>query len=100
MRAQVTSVSFLKKASGISDLVQVRYTKSKRLGSGGEPEVTHWIATLQYVYAKPSSDPQTRSWNPLGFKITYFHPESEVAAPQTATASTTTTDSSANGTKQ
>ena len=67
-----------KRASGVSDLAQVRYVRAKR-AAGGEHEVaTHWIATLQYAYADPSSDPKMRSWNPLGFKILDFRTEPEV----------------------
>jgi len=78
VRAQVTSVTFFKRATGDSDLAQVRYIRAKR-AAGGEREVaTHWIVTLQYAYADPSSDPKMRSWNPLGFKILDFRSELEV----------------------
>jgi type IV secretion system protein VirB8 len=78
VRAQVTSVTFFKRGTGVSDLAQVRYVRAKR-AAGTEHEVsTHWIATLQYAYADPSSDPKMRSWNPLGFKILDFRPELEV----------------------
>ena len=69
VRAQVTSVSFFKRASGVTDLAQVRYVKAKRPAGSATEEVTHWIATLQYAYADPSTDPKVRGWNPLGFKI-------------------------------
>jgi type IV secretion system protein VirB8 len=78
VRSQVTSVSFFKRASGVADLAQVRYVKSKRAAGSSSEEATHWIATLQYVYADPSSDPKVRAWNPLGFKIVDFRPEREV----------------------
>jgi type IV secretion system protein VirB8 len=78
VRAQVTSVTFFKRSTGDSDLAQVRYIRAKR-AAGGEHEVaTHWIVTLQYAYADPSSDPKMRSWNPLGFKILDFRSELEV----------------------
>jgi len=86
VRAQVTSVSFFKRASGVSDLAQVRYVKAKRAAGAAMENTTHWIATLQYAYADPSSDPKIRGWNPLGFKIVDFKPEPEVlpdAAPLT-----------------
>jgi type IV secretion system protein VirB8 len=78
VRVQVESVSFFKRASGVSDLAQVRYLKAERQGSGAQERFTHWIATLQYAYGAPSGDPQTRRWNPLGFKIVDFTSEPEV----------------------
>jgi type IV secretion system protein VirB8 len=86
VRAQVTSVSFFKRASGVQDLAQVRYVKAKRSAGSAVEEATHWIATLQYAYADPSTDPKVRGWNPLGFKIVDFRPETEVLAEPTAPA--------------
>jgi len=78
VRAQVSSVSFFKRASGVADLAQVRYVRAKRAAGSASEETTHWIATIQYVYADPSSDPKIRGWNPLAFKIVDFRPEPEV----------------------
>jgi type IV secretion system protein VirB8 len=92
VRAQVSSISFFKRASGVGDLAQVRYTKARRAAGSETEETTHWIATLQYAYADPSSDPKLRGWNPLGFKIVDFKPEPEVIAeapPVAALAQTT-----------
>src|SRR5438270_10359490 len=89
VRSQVTSISFFRRASGVGDLAQVRYTKAKRTAGSATEEATHWTATLQYAYADPSSDPRVRSLNPLGFKIVDFRPEPEVLtdpAPATAAA--------------
>jgi type IV secretion system protein VirB8 len=96
VRSQVTSVSFFKRASGIADLAQVRYVKSKRAAGSSSEEATHWIATLQYVYADPSSDPKVRAWNPLGFKIVDFRPEREVV-PEGPQAGSTLAAASATG---
>jgi type IV secretion system protein VirB8 len=92
VRAQVTSVSFFKRASGVGDLAQVRYVKAKRPAGSANEETTHWIATLQYAYADPSTDPKIRGWNPLGFKIVDFKPEPEVLtdAPSAAPATSAT----------
>ncbi len=91
VRAQVTSVSFFRRASGVGDLAQVRYVKAKRTAGSATEEATHWIATLQYAYADPSSDPRVRSFNPLGFKIVDFRPEPEVLSdPAAATAAAAT----------
>jgi type IV secretion system protein VirB8 len=88
VRVQVTSVSFFTRASGLSDMAQVRYLKAAQQGPGAEESVTHWLATVQYAYAEPAKDPRTRRWNPLGFKILDFRTEPEVlldsSAPQRA----------------
>jgi type IV secretion system protein VirB8 len=89
VRAQVTSVSFFKRGNGITDLAQVRYVKAKRAAGSAAEDVTHWVATLQYAYADPSSDPKVRRWNPLGFKVIDFRPEPEVL-PESAPASPNT----------
>lgn len=80
VRAQVESVSFIKRANGVADLAQVRYLKSERQGTGSAQLMTHWIATVQYAYGSPSKDPRTRRWNPLGFKIVEIGLEPEVPA--------------------
>ena len=80
VRAQVESVSFFQRGSGVADLAQVRYVKAERQGSDGAEHFTHWIATLQYVYAAPSKDLRVRRWNPLGFKIVEMVSEPEVLA--------------------
>ncbi len=86
IRAQVVSVSFFKRANGVADLAQVRYLKARRAAGGVDEQVTHWIATVQYVYGDPPSDPKVRHWNPLGFKIVEFKPESEVLPETTGLA--------------
>jgi type IV secretion system protein VirB8 len=77
---QVESVSFFQRASGVSDLAQVRYLKAERQGNAAEARLTHWIATVQYAYTSPSKDPRVRRWNPLGFKIVDLTAEPEVPA--------------------
>jgi type IV secretion system protein VirB8 len=96
VRSQVTSVSFFKRASGVGDLAQVRYVKSKRTAGGSSEAATHWIATLQYVYADPSSDPKFRAWNPLGFKVVDFRPEREML-PENPQAGSTLAAASGTG---
>ena len=82
VRVQVNAVSFFTRASGLSDLAQVRYLKAARQGPGAEESITHWVATIQYAYAEPAKDPKTRRWNPLGFKIVDFRSEPEVLVEQ------------------
>lgn len=84
VRVQVTSVSFFTRASGLSDLAQVRYLKATRQGAGSTEAFSHWVATIQYTYAHPATDPKTRRWNPLGFKIVDFKSEPEVLIEQPA----------------
>lgn len=78
VRVQVNAVSFFTRASGLSDLAQVRYLKAVRQGAGSEESFTHWVATIQYAYGEAAKDPKTRRWNPLGFKIIDFRTEPEV----------------------
>jgi type IV secretion system protein VirB8 len=80
VRAQVESVSFFTRASGLADLAQVRYLKATRQAGGADEKFTHWIATIEYAYAEPAKDPKTRRWNPLGFKVLEFRSEPEVLA--------------------
>jgi type IV secretion system protein VirB8 len=82
VRVQVKSVSFFTRASGLSDLAQVRYLKALRQGAGAEESYSHWVATVQFAYTPPAKDPKMRGWNPLGFKVIEFksEPESPVEA--------------------
>jgi type IV secretion system protein VirB8 len=90
IRAQVSAVSFFRRANAVEDLAQVRYTKAQRSGGSGHEQVTHWIATVQYAYSEPGKDPRTRRWNPLGFRIVEFRAEPEVLpSPAPAAASAT-----------
>jgi type IV secretion system protein VirB8 len=88
LRAEVQSVSFFERASGVQDLAQVRYRVIRRNGSGIDESTTHWIATIQYAYVAPSTEPKTRQWNPLGFRIVAFHPEPEAQGATTARLAT------------
>lgn len=81
VRAQVESVSFFQRGSGVSDLAQVRYLKAERPSGSTQERFTHWIATIQYAYTAPSKDPRVRRWNPLGFRIIDLTDEPEVPAP-------------------
>ena len=78
VRAQVAAVSFFKRGTGLQDLAQIRYTKAVRPSGGGQDQITHWIASVEYSYGEPSKDARLRRWNPLGFKILDFHAEPEV----------------------
>jgi type IV secretion system protein VirB8 len=82
VRVQVKAVSFFTRATGLSDLAQIRYAKAVRQGIGSDETFSHWIATIQYAYADPSKDPKTRRWNPLGFKIIDFKSEPEALMEQ------------------
>lgn len=77
VRVQVTSVSFFTRASGLTDLAQVRYLKALRPAPGGEETFSHWVATVQYAYTEPAKDLKLRRWNPLGFKVVELKTEPE-----------------------
>jgi type IV secretion system protein VirB8 len=88
VRAQVISVSFFTRSDGIADLAQVRYIKAKRQAGSAEEQRTHWIATVRYAFTKPSAEPATRRWNPLGFKVVDFRPEAETVTEASESTST------------
>jgi type IV secretion system protein VirB8 len=78
IRAQVGAITFFKRGNGNEDLAQIRFTKTRRVGGTGGDQVSHWIATVQYVYGESPKDPRVRRWNPLGFKIVDYRAEAEV----------------------
>ena len=75
---RIESVSFFKRASGASDLAQVRFVRIARAGDGAPGQSTHWIASIEYRYSGPPDDPRTRAWNPLGFEVLELDIEPEV----------------------
>src|SRR6202035_5623737 len=81
IRAQVTSVSFFTRADGVTDLAQVRYVKARRQAGSAEEQRSFWIASIRYTFAAPPTEPATRRWNPLGFRVIDFKPEAEVLPP-------------------
>jgi type IV secretion system protein VirB8 len=81
VQVDVQSVSFFARATGATDLAQLRFTRETRPGGGGAGQTTHWIATVQYAYGKPATDPKTRRWNPLGFRVLDYQLEPEVMNP-------------------
>ena len=94
IRAQVQAVSFFSRVNGLKDLAQIRFLKAERPSGDGAEQLTQWIATVQYTYGEPSSDPRRRLLNPLGFRIVDFRSEPEVIeAPSSpaVTARTATT---------
>ena len=80
LRVQIRSISFLKLASGKENVAQVRFTKYSRAGGTGEEQATSWISTIEFAYAKPSTDEKLRSLNPLGFRIVEYRREPEVVS--------------------
>jgi type IV secretion system protein VirB8 len=75
---RIESVSFLESTPGTGDLAQVRFERRVRQADGARGPARHWIATLQYTFAHPPSDPRTRRWNPLGFEVLDLELEPEV----------------------
>jgi type IV secretion system protein VirB8 len=86
VRVTVRSVSFFERASGRTDVAQVRFIKATRLGGTGSDVLTHWIATVHYAYGKSPSDLKARQWNPLGFRILDIQTEPELVEPAAAVA--------------
>jgi len=76
----IESVSFFRRATGDSNLAQVRYARVEQLAEGAPGRITHWIASIEYRFDKPPSDAQTRAWNPLGFEALDLGIEPEVLA--------------------
>lgn len=83
---RIESVSFLETVARSRDIAQVRFMRRVRREDGASGPVTHWIATLQYTFARPSSDPRTRRWNPLGFEVLDLELEPEVLGPASRAA--------------
>jgi type IV secretion system protein VirB8 len=86
VRVQIEAVSFFTRSTGVQDLAQVRYSRLEKASPEAQEHATHWIATIHYGYAHPSSDPAVRRWNPLGFRIMEFASESEVPGESAARA--------------
>jgi type IV secretion system protein VirB8 len=90
VRVQVTAVTFFNKDARdrITNIAQVRYIKARR-PPGGSERITHWIATLEYVWGTPSRVPEERQLNPIGWRITDFRTEPESLPDESSTAPTT-----------
>ena len=97
IHAQVTSVSFFTRADGVTDLAQVRYTLGKRQAGSSDEARSYFIASIRYTFGPPSTDPQVRRWNPLGFKVVDFRSEPEVSAPATPGAGGASSTAAAGG---
>jgi type IV secretion system protein VirB8 len=93
VRVQVSSVSFFKRGNGLEDLAQVRYVKGQRASGTAEEQLSHWITTVQYTYAEPSTMASLRRWNPLGFKVLEFRAEPEIVPAEAASAAPPVTHS-------
>jgi type IV secretion system protein VirB8 len=84
---QIESISFFARATGLSDLAQVRFTRSAHAGNAEQGALTRWIANVQFAYGEPPTNPDTRRWNPLGFRVIEYHIESEATEVAASTAS-------------
>jgi type IV secretion system protein VirB8 len=90
VRVEVQGVTFFTRANGIGDLGQVRYLKAMRRANGAEELRSQWIATIQYAYVAPATDPRRRLRNPLGLRIVEFRAEAEAMPEREPTAGRTT----------
>jgi type IV secretion system protein VirB8 len=84
VQVDVQAVSFFARATGTTDLAQLRFSRETHPGGGGAGQTTHWIATVHFAYGKPATDLKTRRWNPLGFRILDYQLEPELALPPAA----------------
>lgn len=78
--AQVLAVSFFDRANGVRDLAQIRYTRAQHAAEDAAEQVTHWLATVQFAYGKPSTNVVLRQFNPLGLRVLSFKTEQEAVA--------------------
>jgi type IV secretion system protein VirB8 len=78
VNAEVKAVSFFQRGNGNADLAQVRFARATHSGGAGGTQTTHFIATIQYAYGKPPTDPKVRRWNPIGFRILDYRIEPEI----------------------
>jgi type IV secretion system protein VirB8 len=78
VRVEVRSVTFFERGSGAKDLAQVRFARMQKSATGAAEVPTYFIATIQFAYGKPSTDPQQRQWNPLGFRVIDYKVDPEV----------------------
>lgn len=84
VRVEVRSVSFFERGSGLRDTAQVRFARFTRAAGSAIETPAYFIATIQFAYTRPSTDPQQRQWNPLGFRVLDYRIDAEVlteAAP-------------------
>ena len=88
VRVNIQSVSFFARATGRTDLAQVRFIKTTRRAGTGPELLTHWNATVHYAYGKSPTDLRARQWNPLGFRIIDLQTEPELAEPSEAALAT------------
>ena len=78
VRAHVESISFIPASVGARHVAQIRFFTATRAAGSAIPKIVHYIATVRYAYGAPAADVRRRRWNPLGFKIRYFHADHEV----------------------
>ena len=95
--ARSTNRRCLSRSDGVTDLAQVRYFKGQRQAGSAEEARTYWIASIRYTFTAPSTDPQVRRWNPLGFKVIDFRPEPELGAPLAPVGSASTVSGASSG---
>jgi type IV secretion system protein VirB8 len=69
VRVQVTAITFFNR-----DAAQ-RLTA--RRPPGGSERMTHWIATIEYIWGTPSRITKERQMNPIGWRVTDFRTEPE-----------------------
>ncbi len=62
---KIKSVSFINEDK---DLALVRYIRTHERAGVDKPDVTHWAATVKFIYTSAPLSEEERSINPLGFQ--------------------------------
>ena len=70
---KIRSVSFVSDGVG-----QIRFSKIVE-GGGSNAVRSDWLATVQYDFADKPTNDATRFYNPLGFVVTSYRVDSELA---------------------
>jgi type IV secretion system protein VirB8 len=73
-RISIKSVSFLQPGIAL-----VRYVRSVERSSDGQPELTHWAATISFGYSRAPMAEKDRAINPLGFQVSDYRVDADTA---------------------
>jgi type IV secretion system protein VirB8 len=70
---EIRGIAFISENVG-----QVRFSRVVE-GSGSNPVRSDWVATIQFDFAERPTNDATRFYNPLGFVVTSYRADSELA---------------------
>ena len=78
VKVKIKGVSFIN-----DNVALVRYTKDIERGSD-KPQTTHWAATVTFRYTKAPMGDKDRGINPLGFQVTDYRNDPDMALDNSA----------------